>query len=269
MLEVNLKRTALNVAGCCNLRCKDCLAFIPYYKKRWIMSYSEASKVIEKYFQVVDTVNTFTITGGEPLLNPEIGKILNEVNKYKNQVNISIDFVTNASLNIPEEVLDFFESNKEHARIILSNYGEDLSVKIDDIEKELIRRNITYRISKFSGSDLYYDGWIDFSDHTLKHKTLQERDEYAAKCVHGAGKYFVINDGCIHRCSRSYWRIKNGIIPAVEGEYVPLMDDALSLEKKKELLVGMVHQVSTTSCAHCVGLRNDVPRVKPAIQLKR
>ncbi len=233
------------------------------------MSYSEASKILKKYFEVVDTVKWFTITGGEPLLNPEIARILNEVNKYKEQVNVSIDFVTNASLNIPEEVLDFFENNKEHTRIILSNYGADLSVKIDDIERELIRRGITYRISKFTGSGLYYDGWIDFSDHTLKHKTLEKRDENGAKCLHGSGKYFVINDGCIHRCSRSYWRIRNKHIPAIEGKYVPLMDDSVSLEKKKELLVGMLNQVSVTSCAYCVGFRNDVPRVEPAIQLKR
>ena len=268
-MKVNVKRTALNVAGACNLNCKNCLAFIPYYKEKWVMSYNEASKILKRYFEVVDTVNRFTITGGETLLNPEIARILNEMNKYKNQVNASIDFVTNASLNIPEEVLDFFENNKEHTRIILSNYGPDLSVKIDDIERELIRRGITYRISKFTGSGLYYDGWIDFSDHTLKHKTLEKRDENGAKCLHGSGKYFVINDGCIHRCSRSYWRIRNKHIPAIEGEYVPLMDDSVSLEKKKELLVGMLNQVSVTSCAYCVGFRNDVPRVEPAIQLKR
>lgn len=264
---VNLHRTVLNIAGCCNLKCKHCLAYIPYYEKKWIMPYEEAAHILGKYFEVVDSVNTFTVTGGEPLLNKDTAKILNEVIKYSKQINKSIDFVTNATIPIPVDVLYFFEANKERARIVLSDYGPTLSTKLDENEKELIRRGITYRISKFYGDDLYYNGWIDFSDHSLKWKTIEERDANASKCIHGAGKYFVINDGCIHRCSRSYWRIKNGIIPAVEGEYLPLMDENMSIERKKEILDGMMRQVSVTSCAHCVGLVNGVPRVAPAQQI--
>lgn len=267
-MKLNINRTALNICTACNLRCKHCLAFIPYYKEPKIMHYSEAKAILEHYFAVVDSVKHFTVTGGEPLLNKDTLPILEEVLKHKSHIECSIDFVTNATIAIPDEILDFFESNKDCLRIVLSDYGPELSKKLEVIKQKLDARGIRYRVSKFYGDNLYYNGWIDFSDHSLKWHTIEERDQNAAGCVHNVGKYFVINDGEIHRCSRSFWRIKNGYIPKIKGEYVPLMDDSISLAEKKKYLRMMYESTSSTSCAHCVGLRNDAKRVEPAQQLE-
>ncbi|MBR1635445.1 MAG: radical SAM protein [Lachnospiraceae bacterium] len=269
MEEITLKRTVLNVAGICNLKCRHCLAFIPYYKEKWIMSASEAEKLLNMYFQVVDSVDTFTVTGGEPLLNPEVTDILWKVCNYKDKIVKSMDFVTNSSLAFPAGLLDFFEQNRDHCKVILSDYGKSYSVRLKDIIRDLENRNIPYRISEFDGDNLYYGGWIDFTNHDLKWKTIEERDINSKKCIHSTGKYFVINEGCLHRCSRSYWRMKNGIIPYTKGEYVDLMDESVPLEEKRKDLLVMLNSVSSTSCAYCVGLANDVPRVKPAQQLQQ
>lgn len=266
-MKINITRTVLNITTFCNLKCKNCLAFIPYYEKKQNIAAAEAKIIIKKYFEVVDTVEHFTVTGGEPLLNKDVYEILCEVFRYKNQIVGSVDFVTNGTLMIPDNILDLFESHKQYAKIVLSNYGDELSTDIDKIEEKLRERDINYRISKFYGDDLYYNGWIDFSDHSLKWKTVEERDKNASKCIHHCGRYFIIYDGEIHSCSRSYWRIRNHIIPKIEGEYVPLVDEKYTLEYKREMLLEMVNKKSTTSCAHCVGLCNDVPRVRPAVQL--
>lgn len=81
------------------------------------------------------------------------------------------------------------------------------------------------------------------------------------------GKYFVINEGELHSCSRSYWRMRQGLIPRVEGEYVPLLDDSVSLEKKREYILHMLSQASSTSCGYCVGFKNGIERHYPAEQL--
>lgn len=239
--EINLLRTVLCVSQYCTLKCKLCLAFIPYYKNPKNLSCNDAKKVLRTYFGMIDSVNTFTVTGGEPLVNKELKSILELVYTYvqgegrTGQINGTVDFVTNATLDISEDVLDLFEEHCNHTRIILSHYG-DLSPKIEPIVKELEKRNITYRISKFYGDNLYFDGWIDFSDHSEKIVDKKIRDEQWKKCVHGVGRYFVINDAELHSCSRSHWRMSNGIIPKNEQEYIPLMDDSISLEKKRETL---------------------------------
>ena len=132
----NIKRTALNITTYCNLKCKHCLAFIPYYKDPKSMSYEEAKRTLEIYFQVVDSVEHFTVTGGEPLLNVELNLILQETFKYLEQVTASVDFVTNGTMEIPDDILDLFEKNREKTKIVLSNYGEELSIKISSIEKK-------------------------------------------------------------------------------------------------------------------------------------
>lgn len=267
-MKTDIKRTTLCISTFCNLKCKNCLAFIPYYKDPSNMKYEEACLILDTYFKVVDSVEHFTVTGGEPLVNKDVCKILKEVYKYTDQISESIDFVTNATIEIPTELLDLYEKNKQKTKIVLSNYGSKLSTKIDVIENELKRRGIPYRISKFFGDDLYYNGWIDFSDHSLKWSDLKEREINAQKCISRAGKYFVINNGELHCCSRSFWRMKQGIIPKRIGEYVPLMDATLSIEEKRKILMEMYEQKSSTSCAYCVGLCNDAKRVAPAQQLE-
>ncbi|WP_373265177.1 radical SAM protein [Hungatella hathewayi] len=266
MEEIKISRTVLCVSQKCTLRCKLCLAFIPYYDKPADLSLQETRKIMDMYFKVVDSVDTFTVTGGEPLMNKELAGILKCVCSYKQKIKKNIDFVTNATLDISEDILEVFEKNSDKIRIILSDYGE-LSPKIESITRELEKRNITYRISKFHGEDLYFDGWIDFRDHSKKINDIKQRDEHGKSCVHRSGRYFVINDGELHSCSRSYWRMKNGIIPKVDGEYVALMDDTVPLKKKREDLLHMCSQASSTSCAYCVGLKNGVKRHYPAEQL--
>ena len=161
-MKTDIKRTALNITTFCNLKCKHCLAFIPYYENPRNVSYEETKRILDMYFQVVDSVEHFTVTGGEPLLNPDVKSILQEVFQHLDQITGSVDFVTNGTMEISDEILDLFEQNKAKTKIVLSDYGKNLSTKIQSIEKKLIQRGINYRISKFYGDSLYYDGWIDF-----------------------------------------------------------------------------------------------------------
>lgn len=268
-MRTDIKRTTMNITTYCNLRCKHCLAFIPYYKDPSHVSAEEARKVLQTYFRVVDSVEHFTITGGEPLLNKDAYDIINEVFQYEGQITGSVDFVTNSTIEIPENILNLFETHRDHAKIVLSDYGPELSTKIDVIREKLEDRNINYRVSKFYGDDLYYDGWIDFSDQSLKWKTGEEREKNAQKCIQRIGKYFAIYDGELHSCSRSFWRIKQNIIPKIKGEYVDLLAEDTSIEEKRVDLMKMYEMKSSTSCAYCVGLCNGIPRVKPAQQLPR
>lgn len=263
--KIGLLRTGFCVSQRCTLRCKLCLAFIPYYKKPKDVSYEEAKLILERYFELVDSVDVFTVTGGEPLLNPELYEIMKHLYTYSSQIMKTVDFVTNGTLDIPEKLLELFMEHKINTRVIMSDYGK-LSTKINSNSKKLEERGITYRISNFHGNDLYFDGWIDFRNHEKKIFTNEERDKHGEKCIHKVGKYFLINEGELHNCSRSYWRMKHGIIPQTEGEYISLLDD-LPLEKKRENLKQMYEAKSVTSCGYCVGLRNDVQRQYPAEQI--
>ena len=63
-MRTDINRTALNISTFCNLRCKHCLAFIPYYKDPRNMEYREAVLQLKMYFTVVDSVGTLYCDGG-------------------------------------------------------------------------------------------------------------------------------------------------------------------------------------------------------------
>lgn len=264
--QIELLRTGFCVSQRCTLKCKLCLAFIPYYKEPKDVSFKEASVILNRYFELVDSVDVFTVTGGEPLLNPDLYDIMKLLYTYSDQITKTVDFVTNGTLDIPDNILMLFTEHVNQTRVVLSDYGE-LSNKIQVIAKKLEERGITYRISNFHGNDLYFDGWIDFRNHDKKIFNIKDRDSHGEKCIHKAGKYYLINEGELHNCSRSYWRMKHGIIPRTEGEFISLLDDTPVDEKKKNLR-HMLEVKSVTSCGYCVGLRNDAPRQYPAEQLR-
>lgn len=265
--ELHLKRMAILITSKCTLKCKLCLSYSPYYDPQRHADLDYLKKAFKSFFSIVDSVDIFTLSGGEPLMHPHLVDIYKMLFLYENQINKSVDMVINSTLLLKEDLLDFLELKKDKIKIILSDYGNGLSPKIDENIELLKNRNITYRISRFNGENLYYDGWIDFTDHSIKWNTLEERDSNASKCMQRVGKYFIINEGEIHCCSRGFWRSYNNIIPKIKGEYVDLLNDDISVEEKQEDLRTMISLTSSESCSRCPGFSNDLPRHYPAEQL--
>lgn len=266
---MELKRTTMVITQRCTLKCKLCLAFMPYYENPVDMLFADVEETLKRYFQLVDQVGIFSITGGEPLLHKDIVRIMELVFTYSNQVKETVDLVTNGTIPFSGDLLKVLERNREKARVIVSDYGADLSKNIGKIVQALEEHKICYRIQNYAGDgDWLFDGWVDFRDHSLKHTTEEELLQQALRCIFRRGHYYVINDGELHPCSRSYWRMRNGIIPRDQKQYIDLlnMKDADVLEMKKRLLE-IETLVALNSCAYCNGVYNGVERHKPAEQL--
>ena len=70
----HIERTVLKVTNRCTLKCKLCLAYIPYYKEIYNISLQASKIILGNYFSIVDIVDCFTVTGGEPLLKKDLGQ---------------------------------------------------------------------------------------------------------------------------------------------------------------------------------------------------
>ncbi|MBU5676669.1 radical SAM protein [Alkaliphilus sp. MSJ-5] len=263
---INLQRTTLVITQHCTLKCKHCLAFIPYIKNPKHMILEDVEKVLKGYFSIVDSVGIFSITGGEPLMHKELLEILKNVLKYSTQIRDTIDIVTNGTLKMKTELLDFLQVNARKFRVIISDYGP-LSPNVDILVKDLSDRNIEHRVAKYYGEDLTYDGWVDFSDHSQKHFTKSEIETQAKRCIFRQGRYYVITDGELHPCSRSAWRMRSEIISSYEDQKIDLLGDMIDINIQKEKLLELDNRVSLTSCAYCDGVHEDSERIIPAEQL--
>lgn len=113
MNSIILPSTSIMVTEACTLKCKLCLAFVPYYQKYTRMSLQDAKIIFERYFQIVDGVEKVSITGGEPLLNPEIDSILKLLYCYSDKILKEIIFITNGTIKFSDNILETFASNKK------------------------------------------------------------------------------------------------------------------------------------------------------------
>ena len=264
--HINLKRTTIAITQRCTLKCKHCLAFIPYLNNPKDMTLNEIKRSLETYFSIVDTVEVFSITGGEPLMHRELVKIFENVFKYSMQIKDTIDLVTNGTIQIKEGILDFLEDNSEKVRVIISDYGV-LSPYVSEITESLRERNIKYRVAKYYGEDLIYNGWVDFSDHSYKHTTKSEINAQGQRCIFRQGRYYLITEGELHPCSRSAWRMKSEIIPVLTNQKINLLNDLIDIKGEKEKLLELDKMIALTSCAYCNGVHEESERIKPAEQI--
>ena len=138
---MKIRRTTFVITQKCTLKCKLCLAFMPYYKNPINTRLDDAEIIIDNYFKIVDEVEVFSITGGEPLMNPDIKGIVEKLLNYQDKITSTIDIVTNDTLMFGKDLLELLEKNKNKIRIIISNYGKDYSIKISQIEEELKKRD--------------------------------------------------------------------------------------------------------------------------------
>ena len=70
----------------CNLKCKLCGVLVPHYNYRPQMTVDEADKTLKAVFEIVDKVGKLQITGGEPLMHPQLDQILQNCFVYSNNL---------------------------------------------------------------------------------------------------------------------------------------------------------------------------------------
>lgn len=226
------------------------------------MDIEQAKMTLNTYFQMVDTVNKISITGGEPLLNGDLGEIIREIYKYENQILDEIIMVTNGTILLKETLLQILKCNPK-VKVIINNYGE-ISKYAEQNYQDLKKWDI--RSVLYDENNRY--GWIDCRNHDLKHKTERDKERQAQSCAFFQGKKYVINRGKLYTCTRSAYRIQENVIPYTENDYIDLLDNDTDIMQKREKLFALTKLKYTMSCAYCNGLIENSKKYKAAEQLK-
>ena len=261
--KINLLSTSIMITEFCDLKCKLCLAYIPYYKEHKHMEVEEIKKMLEKFFKIVNTVDKMSITGGEPLLHPDFCTILDEILKYANRINKEIIVITNGTIEFTDSIINSLKKDSK-IKVIVNNY-EEYSIYAKANYENLLKHHINAIL--YTEDNRY--GWIDCRDHSLKHINVDAREKQASQCAFFCGKKYVIKRGKLHTCTRSAYRIQENIIPYSKVDYIDLLDDSQGVEQSKKILNNLLNAKSTTSCAYCDGLKEQSIKYKAAEQLER
>jgi len=265
--SIHIRQCALLISLRCNLKCKLCLVYAPYYKNPQDFALEEVIKSIDTYFSLIDTCSTFNIQGGEPLLHKNLTEIINRTVAYKNQIG-KILLTTNGTLLPSSLLMETLWESRDCIQVNISDYGPNLSKKVTELVEMLEKAEIPYHVISYHGEDAHFGGWLDFTDHTYKHHTEEELIRNAEECGYRKGGNLAIRLGELYFCTRVARRIELGIIPKNELSYVD-MYSVKSLEEKRLNIRNILEAQYTPACAYCVGKRSEAKHYSAAEQLTK
>lgn len=115
-----MPKLAFYVTLRCNLRCKLCAVYAPYYDKPFHPTYEFLVKCVDRYFEIVDHIKLFSVSGGEPLLRNDLSRIIDKVYTYVDRIE-RFEIITNGTI-VPSD--NIIES--------LSAFGKKLNLLVDN-----------------------------------------------------------------------------------------------------------------------------------------
>lgn len=175
----------------CTLKCKNCMASIPYQKMRH-RDLDEVKKDMDDLFREVDYVKIYGPNGGgEPFLYPNFANVIKyAIDNYETKFE-KLLIVTNGTVNPSDDIIESL-SLSDKIVVSISNYKgislwENNHLQVVD---KLMKNNI--KIQEYK-----YDYWLDMgfkeqqvcgTEKQILHCTMECREYYKGKiffCLHG------------------------------------------------------------------------------------
>lgn len=252
MCHIALPSLNLTPTMRCNLKCALCGVMVPHYGYRPQMRADEFSKTLEAVFSIVDRVGRMQITGGEPLLHPELGHLLEMCFQYKERFD-ELWFFSNCAVPFREDVLSVLAEYADQVVVHCSDYGVRPEISEKNL-KLLEAHQIPYKYLKYYGDNQYCDGWVDNGDFVPHHRTAAEQEAVFAACSHVCrGGSWYVRHGQMHWCGRSIRGVELGKIPLRREDYLDIFDPNTSVEEKRQQLKKLMAVRSITACDYCNG----------------
>lgn len=266
MEKIKMTNVTLAVTLRCDLKCKLCAVFAPYYEEPPHYSLGTLKKSIERYFDLVDHVDKFTISGGEALLHHDLPKIIDFLAQYINHIGM-LEILTNGTI-VPSERLLESLSVSPKVNILVNDYGPDLSSKVPEIIRTLENCQIAYRYREQNANFAHCGGWVDISDLQYKASSDEQIERRFRNCAYpGAFRCFAIFGDKAYICG-VYLRCKaTGVIPDCPSEYVDFSDNNRESREDQIKKIQKFFDKPYSSCAYCNGFCPENERFIPAEQL--
>ena len=268
MDRLEMYQTGIAITMACNLKCRLCSNYAPYYARPPYHSLNYLKEMMRRYFTVVTCVRKLMFTGGEPLLHPALGALIEDICQYRDRIDI-FGVITNGSLVPSREVLDAAKGFGKKFHFLIDDYGPGLSAKTMEISALLDSQGIRYILRNYTPDNPHCGGWVDFGDLSEKKcGTQEEAEALYTKCAYPQKLHFAFDlvDGAMYPCGPSR-RCRELGIAVEDSEYIDLFDDSLTVEAQREKIAAIYQKKSLAACAYCNGMHGNSPRFQPGQQL--
>ncbi len=247
----------------CNLNCKLCLNFNPYAEKKFVRPLNQLKRDIDLFFNCIDHIMLFHVSGGEPLLYKDIGDVIVYIHdNYMHRID-TLRMVTNGTVVPSDELL--CKMKKSEIELTVDDYRESVPEYNDNFTK-LIEKLDEFGVNYYINKAL---GWINLAPMETDYSNLSEealRKHFDDCCQ----SWQELRDGKIFCCNYASYAVVAGLIEDKE-EFFDLRE--FNEYKKKELVefrLRYTRKGYTNFCKRCRGFKNSNPVTEiPAIQMEK
>lgn len=246
----------------CNLKCRHCLNFNTFARDYYTRNLNDLKNDIDLFFEHIDHIMLFHLSGGEPLLYTHTADIIEYIDaNYRKQID-TLRTVTNGTVVPSDEVL---------IRLKKCN----IEITVDDYRETVPRfsHNFELLISKLEAFKIRYyinraDNWIDLAPERTDFSN--KGDEWLIQHRQDCSQSWQeLRDGRLFSCNYAAYAVVAGIAGNQDIEEVydlTTHDD----RKNKELIefrLGYTSKGYTEFCKKCRGfcLSNSI-NIEPALQ---
>ncbi len=242
--RIDLTYCCFIINSLCNLSCRDCVQYMPNYpiNRRYNVPFEVISRDIDRFFDMVDSVGTVSVMGGETFMHPDIAKI---ACKFAEKENLGfVSFPTNGLYPIKPEQLEGIED----PRIIIA-FGYYLHVATER-QKEIYQKNV--ELVKKHGitytESLSLPSWVETC-------TLEKRDVdevYMTEMKQGCNlpaRNLQVKNGKVHTCDKGVALYNMGIAD-YPTDYLDLTQN-ISNPELRNAFRKFDNRDFYYSCGHC------------------
>ncbi len=181
LLDFPGKVAATVFTGGCNLRCPFChnALLVTDLQSADVIPTQDVVSYLEKRTSLLDGV---CITGGEPLLQPDIASFIRKIKEMGYAVKLDTNGTYPSKLRdlVEEGIVDYVAMDIKNSK---EKYGETVGIKTFDVSK--VEQSVEYLLS----------GKVDFEFRTtiVKEFHTAQDIENIAKWIKGAPRYYLQN----------------------------------------------------------------------------
>lgn len=246
----------------CNLNCRYCLNFNPFSKTFYVRELEHLKADIDVFFRCVDRVMLFHVSGGETLLYPNIGEVVEYLHgHYGNRID-KLRMVTNGTIVPRDDVLrKLADANVE---VTVDDYREAVPDK-DEQFKQVIQKLNEYEIRHYVNK---VSAWVDLGPDVTDYSGCPESwlIKHRSECDQN---WQELRDGKLYSCNYAAYAVVTGKLGKQDLEETYDLREH-SQDKLKELIefhLGYTEKGYTNFCKYCRGFTtNNTADKSPALQ---
>lgn len=242
------------VTEACSMRCIDCSNLMQYYAHPRHSDIDRLLAAVELLQSASDGIGEFRVLGGEPFVNPRVGRVIAALNDVADSRQTII--YTNATIIPREDALAAMQHEKVLVKI--TDYGEH-SRRHDDLCSVLSSHGIAWLSQRPT--------WTDSGRIGLIERTPAELQRTFRDCC--VNDLLTLLNEKLYLCPFSANAANLGAVAPGTDEVVDLSAPWSAPALREKVRALYERSAPLSACAFCRGRDQTTPEVTPAIQTRR